>query len=665
MPPDTLVYAELKNPGDQLTTLLEQLGLLAGTGPPAGQEGQRVAISPALVKELLGIGGAAVAVTGFDPFKQMPAGVLIFHPGDVEVIRGAIETGLPIGGTPVKPIRGYPTYDIEGQATVTLTSRLVVVSTQRPQIINVLRRLDGEETRSFADNEALADALQSRDDSLVFFCVNAKPIMPLLSGMMGVASSESQELAIAQALLDLNSLRSLVGHVGISDEGLFFETALRLDEGHRNLVYNFLRTARINPETVKCIPDGAAGFVVTALNESSSRYMPGAVAEGMEPPVVTAMDIGREIFANITGLAIYAVPPTGAPVPSGLPIPDVAAVFTVNDPARSKALWSLMLGVGSLAAGVTSSIEGAPVEIEGVSAYGYQFPEGVTVYFAAVDHNVWISPSKTAIAQSIAALHSGRSVLNDEVFGESVSGLSENTTLGVFVHPARCAQIVKQFVPPYEVAEIEPLLAAMADTVASMTIEHSDEILRVSGMVTGLPEVGPIVSEMYERERQRHDMHVRLSKARHSGDWGEALETIDALLGKQPGNVDLLCSRFDALATGKRDRAAALACGETILEGLNDSASALNSFAWALLTKERYQGAYAELARRMSLRSNELTSYKNWAFVDTLALAEFEIGNVERAVELERKCLDLCGKASGRAGVEKALARFEAALDKD
>ena len=168
--------------------------------------------------------------------------------------------------------------------------------------------------------------------------------------MLGAAGTQSQEMAVAQAVLDLNSIESLVGHVGISDEGLFFDLALRLDEDHHNLVYNFLRTARINPETVKSIPEGAASFLVTALNEASTEYRVGQSA-GAQSSVITAMDLGREIFANITGLAVFAVPPTEGTAPTGLPIPDVAAISTVNDAAKSEALWSTALGVGTLAAG--------------------------------------------------------------------------------------------------------------------------------------------------------------------------------------------------------------------------------------------------------------------------------------------------------------------------
>lgn len=143
MPPEAWAYVEIKRPGDQFLKLLNELGLLAEADRIPTKGERRIAISPALIREGLGIRGAAVAITGFNPLKQVPSGVLVFHPGDLEVVRGLIETALPIGGQATEPIEGFATYQVEGKAFVTLTSRLVVVSSERSQIKGVLDRLSG------------------------------------------------------------------------------------------------------------------------------------------------------------------------------------------------------------------------------------------------------------------------------------------------------------------------------------------------------------------------------------------------------------------------------------------------------------------------------------------------------------------------------------------
>ncbi len=96
MPPDALAYAELNRPGEQVGRLLKSLGLLAGDQaqlkPGAGR---RIAVSPVLLKELLGLRGVAVAVTGFDPRSEMPTGVAVINPGNLQVLRGILESVLP------------------------------------------------------------------------------------------------------------------------------------------------------------------------------------------------------------------------------------------------------------------------------------------------------------------------------------------------------------------------------------------------------------------------------------------------------------------------------------------------------------------------------------------------------------------------------------------
>lgn len=659
MPPNALLYAEIKRPGEQVMKLLDQLGLLAKGDAPAIETGKRLAISPALIKELFGIGGAAVAVTGFDPMSQKPMGVVVFHPGSVDVIRGLIETGLPIGGKSVDPIGGFATYSIEGKAYVTLTSRLVVVSPQRSQIVGVIQRLQGKQKLSLATNPALADALKDRDDSLIFFCVNAKPIMPMVNSMLASGGAKNRKMAIAQAVLDLNSLHSVVGRAGVNDDGLFLEFALRLDEGHHNLVYNLFRTPAINSETLNCIPAGAAAFVVGALNEAPSRY--GTVSPESEAvPVVTLLDFGREIFANITSWGIFVLPPDGAPE-AGPPIPDIGIALTVNDPSKTRALWTQILGIASLASGATG-IEGAALDIDGVEARKYQFEGGPTIYFATIGHDALITTSQSAMSRSITAKRSKKSILTDKTFAKDLSRIGQKTTKAMFVHLGRCAEIGKRYMGPGELAEAEPFMDALTETVASCVVEHSGELFRISAQITGIPKVGDLVAQILTEQQHKHEARARLTQAKRSGQWDKAIELVDAQLGGNPGDIKLLQTKFDILANGKNDSEAALACGKQFFEQAQDDATALNNFAWALLTNDEYQGRFGQLALEFTRRSNKITGHKNWMFVDTLALAEFEAGDVATAVELQNKVIKLADGAS-ESELKGRLARFEDALN--
>ncbi len=668
MPAESVVYVELSKPGAKLTALLGKLGLLADSAPLPKEITRRVAISPTLLKQLVGIRGAAVALTGFDPFKQKPMGVAVIHPGDVELFRGLIETALPSSGKALEPIGGFPTYDLEGQAIVTLTSRLVIVSPDRAQIEAVLRRMGGTEKGSLAGTPALNAARAGKPDSAFTYFVNAKPMIPLLKGAMAASPASNQQVALIQALLDPDSLQSVTGRFDFGGEGLFLDLALRLDDVHHNLLYNFLRTPAINAETLKSVPEGVAAMVVTTLNDPVSGKAMAAQSGAAGTPIVTALDLGRELFSNMTTVAIYAMPSEESQSQSGPPIPDLGAVITVNDPAKSQALWLQALGIASLATGATG-MEGATLDLDGASVRTFAFTNGPTIHFAVLGNDVLVTTSRAAMSQSIRAKKQGRSVLADSAFRSSLSRITENTTRAVLVHAGRFAAIAKQSMPASELEEIAPILSALSDTSAAIVLDHSAGLLRFTAQMTGVPNVGELVARKLTQEHAADEQRAELGRMMKQKNWDEALAAIEARATadartKDKPDAELARKKFHVLAVGKKDQSAALAAGERYCELAKNNATALNNFAWALLTEAQYGHAYNELALKCSKRSNELTNLENWRFVDTLALARFDTGDRTGAMETEKKAIKLCDDDDGAAEMKKTLARFEAAGEK-
>ncbi|RJP33590.1 MAG: hypothetical protein C4547_12095 [Phycisphaerales bacterium] len=675
MPAQTLVYVEVNRPGEQLNRLIGQLGLLADEQGLTTRKGQRIAISPHLLRELLGLRGVAVAITGFNPLKQEPIGVAVFHPGDVEVIRALIESALPFSAEAVSDIEGFPTYQVEGKAFVTLTSRLVVVGNQPALIQEVVKRASGtSQSPSFADQPNVQPAIARRgDDSLLFFCVNAQQVMPLVNGLLAAGAHDNPELAVARAVLDLNSLESLAGSVGISDDGLGVDVTLRLAEGHKNLVFNLFRMPPLSSETLKCIPNGSAAFVAVSLNPATYSLGGGGSGGSEAAQVVTAMDIGREIFGNIVSVSAFVLPPEGQAGVSGLPIPDAAAVITVNDPAKSEALWAQFLGLASVASG-KPALEGQAVTIAGVKARSFAMPDGPTIYLAMVEHDVILSPSQRAVERAIQTRRAGSSILSDAKFQPVRDRITDATTKVVFLHPQRCARIGEQFMSAKDLEEARPWIDAMDDTVVSLVLDHSDTEFHLSALLGNIPDVGDLVSAKIMEERQRAmarqtrrraDAQQRavMEAAARAGDWERAAQIAEQLHADAPESAEALRDRFERAAVSGNDPAAAASIGEKLCEAMKNDPLAPNNFAWALLTEDKYGGRFGELALKASRRSNEITGHRNWAFVDTLALAEFVTGDVQRAVQLERKAIELA-EGRGEPDLSNSLARFEAALGK-
>jgi len=663
MPAETILYAELNRPGEQLAGLFDQLGLL-------GDGGERFGLSPLLLNGALGLRGAAIAITAIDPRQGPQDGVIVLHPGDLDLVRGLIETALPAGGTPVEAIGGHATYDVEGKAFVTITSRLVVAAPTRAAVEGVVERLHGSGGPSLADDEAMSDAMATRGDDLLFFCVNAEPILPMIQAAIQQETRRDPQAAMAVTLLDLESLRAAAGRVSLAEGGgIALDLSLHLDQGHHNLIFNLLRMPSVQKGTLELVPEGAAFFLATALNPPAPRA--SLDGHGQEP-IVTLMDFGREVFGNISDVAVFGLPPTSA---GGPPIPDVAAIVRVNDPARSRALWSFVLGLASQASG-EGSMAPAVVDLDGVEAEQYTF-EGVPVYLVTRANELLISPSRSAIARALEAQRKGRSVLNDPVYAACAESLNGHSTFALMVNPGRCGRIAERFMPPSEAARMKPFLSLLDETVVSLGVEHSDTHCALRARIHDLPDVSGLVRQAIAARRTAagaarpaRAVAVRSDAGGH-GDPQPRRSDLAAIpraaeekqpYGWGPGTSSGLAARFDELACVKRDRAAAAACARELVEAMGEDAQGLNNFAWALLTEERYGNEYDEVALKVSKRSNELSGYASWYYLDTLALALFRAGDVAKAVELQSKAVELAGDDPLAEEARAALKRYQKAL---
>jgi len=64
-----------------------------------------------------------------------------------------------------------------------------------------------------------------------------------------------------------------------------------------------------------------------------------------------------------------------------------------------------------------------------------------------------------------------------------------------------------------------------------------------------------------------------------------------------------------------------------------------NAVAWQILTNEDLEVRDLKLAHELATLANKLTEGEDGSIMDTLAKAEFEMGNVAKAIELQRKAL--------------------------
>jgi thiol-disulfide isomerase/thioredoxin len=107
---------------------------------------------------------------------------------------------------------------------------------------------------------------------------------------------------------------------------------------------------------------------------------------------------------------------------------------------------------------------------------------------------------------------------------------------------------------------------------------------------------------------------------------------------------------------------------QKIVDLSKDDAAALNEVSWMLLTFPPAKGKFQKLALAAAERCHELTKGGNWMYVDTLALAKFETGKPEEALDLQKKAIELAGRAGApeqaMAELKERLERFEKSAKK-
>jgi len=482
MPPNAMAYAELVQPGDALLRVLDGLGLADSFEHAAGQGG--FTVSPELVRGLLGIRSVALAITALPAGGSAPEGVLVLHTGEQELLRGLLETTVLAQGIPGAALGSVPTWSLGGQFELALTTRLCIVASQRSELEAVLARLEGRGGPGLADAPALARTLSSRRDGPFFACVQGAALRPILTAQLAQAGAGG---LMALSALDPEHLEGAAARLALSDQGLALEAELFFAGDHRSLVFNLLRGAPLDPLTLELVPRGAAAFLATALNERGAAPAPlHTNTDGI--PAVSALDLPRELFSNLCGLALYVMP-------GGGPLPEAALALSSNDPERTAAVLGLALGlVNQLATG--RGLEGEEEEIAGAPATLYRIPPGLPLFVVRSGNQLLVSPSEDLIERALSGRAKAESILRDEAFARELGRLDKDTTFALCAHLGRLAEVAEPYLGEGERSQLERFAPLLAETVLGLRTSHGDSRLALALTLDHLPRVDGLVAEL-------------------------------------------------------------------------------------------------------------------------------------------------------------------------
>lgn len=142
----------------------------------------------------------------------------------------------------------------------------------------------------------------------------------------------------------------------------------------------------------------------------------------------------------------------------------------------------------------------------------------------------------------------------------------------------------------------------------------------------------------------------------------KAIEIYNGLLEENPEQIDALRSRGDALL-GVGDHAAAVADYEKALELDPTSSGVLNNLAWVLATSTFDELRDGTRALEFALKACEETKYQESHIVSTLASAYAEIGDFEKAIEWSTKAVELEEAQGGGEVIEQLRSELKSYQD--
>ncbi len=500
MPPNVLGYAELVQPGDHIARILNMMGLLGATEARADSAAQKpmalgnglylpadFSVSPALVAELKKIRGAAVGVTSLND-QGRPGGLAAIHPGDCDLLRGAIETAVQLL-EPGEPIASFKTYRIPDVGWVMLTARLVFVSDSRDQLAAAAERLGNPRAESLASNDLFKRAAAESPNALFFAYVDGPQIVKRFGSQL-----HGPDADMIRGLLDLDHFESLVVALTTTEDGIRLRAEMNLMPGHHNLLYALIRTAPITKRSLSLVPQSAAGVLVVGLNPAG----PAVPADAANPQGLSAMDLGREFFNNVEELAIFVLPPTSAG-DGHQSMPEIGAVLAVKDPAKSEALWNQVLSLAALFGAHTNKAPSA-IDIAGKPGRAYAFSGAPPIAVVRSDRELVIG-TQGAVTAAIQTQGSKNSIADEKT--SQLLRLMPDTSKALFLDVGRCVDIAASLSNGPDAQLLKAIGTVTRNLKVSVATDEAPNRLTVRAEVTGLPQFHDIVSLVNAQQEQR------------------------------------------------------------------------------------------------------------------------------------------------------------------
>ena len=383
MPPGTLVYLEFGSPGRQVETILKTLKgtpfenpLTAIAGAQPTNPGQGPAnlvaalLNPSMMAEFKKVRSFALGVTGIA--QNNPPMVAVFWPGKSDALRGLIQAGLGMAGPPGEPIEGMQTVDIKNFGAVAYDDRVVIVARPAAQLPWCVKQYKGvaSEPSLASINSSFKNLgkLQRLNTFMTLWAHVDEGYAQLLK--MFPAGQVPPGVLSANAMVDFANIDDLTLVESIETNGLSSTFDFQFKDGHHSLAYGVIRTPNITRAGLEAVPEEAVAVASFALSPNNPEQA-GQLQAKIQG--ITGLDLGREIFANIEQITLFAMPAVGgtASPATNHSLPDqLGLTITSRNPEQTRQILSTLLGTASAVSANSGSLNPGQFKV-GNAGYCY------------------------------------------------------------------------------------------------------------------------------------------------------------------------------------------------------------------------------------------------------------------------------------------------------
>lgn len=305
------------------------------------------------------------------------------------------------------------------------------------------------------------------------------------------------ELGLARMVLDLDHLQYIASATMATENGLRSRLNVKFSDDHNSFGYGMIRTVPLSRKALGHVPSGSVAVVGMGLNP---KLLLAAQAAGEKQ--LSALDIGREVFANIEELGVFVLPTLATG--SG-EIPNVGLIIASSDVEKSETLWNQLLSLPAM-----MNLEEGPtakdIEITGVNAREYTFGDDdiPQLVIARLGDDAMVAGTRVAVAAAIAAQRSGQTLATDSRAAAFWESYSEHTSKAAFLHVGRALKMAASLSHGREAEQMNLVGDLLQELVATLVVNEAPAELEIQTDIVGLPQFAEVIKAVAKFQPQPH-----------------------------------------------------------------------------------------------------------------------------------------------------------------